>query len=76
MAMGMMSVTVPTVVAAAGIYFFDSSNSKAQELGNGARSSLGSLVSKVKKGVKKTSEMPKFAPQLDGLNCFETLILH
>lgn len=24
--------------------------------------------------VKKASEMPKLAPQLDGLNCFETLM--
>jgi DNA/RNA-binding domain of Phe-tRNA-synthetase-like protein len=43
-----------------------------QELGSRMRSSSENMVAKV----KKTSEMPKLAPQLDGLNCFETLICH
>uniref|UniRef100_U5FTT5 Uncharacterized protein n=1 Tax=Populus trichocarpa TaxID=3694 RepID=U5FTT5_POPTR len=71
MAMGAMSVTVTGVVAAAGIYFFDKSHTKAQELGSRMRSSSENMVAKV-----KTSETPKLAPQLDGLNCFETLICH
>uniref|UniRef100_A0A6N2KP25 Uncharacterized protein n=1 Tax=Salix viminalis TaxID=40686 RepID=A0A6N2KP25_SALVM len=70
MAMGAMSVTVTVVAAAAGIYVFDKSHSKAQELGSRRRSSSENMVA----NVKKTSEMPKLAPQLDGLNCFETLI--
>ena len=41
-----------------------------QELGSRMRSSSENMVA----NVKKTSEMPKLAPQLDGLNCFETLI--
>lgn len=72
MAMGAMSVTVTVAAAAAGIYFFDKSHTKAQELGSRMRSSGENMVAKV----KKTSEMPKLAPQLDGLNCFETLICH
>jgi hypothetical protein len=43
-----------------------------QELGSRMRSSSENMVAKV----KKTSETPKLAPQLDGLNCFETLICH
>ncbi|KAJ6760682.1 hypothetical protein OIU79_025512 [Salix purpurea] len=74
MAMGAMSVTVTVVAAAAGIYVFDKSHSKAQchvqELGSRRRSSSENMVA----NVKKTCEMPKLAPQLDGLNCFETLI--
>ncbi|CAK7324280.1 unnamed protein product [Dovyalis caffra] len=72
MAMGAVSVTVPAIVAAAGIYFLDKSHSKAQELGSRMRASRENMVEKV----KKASEMPKLAPQLDGLNCFETLICH
>ncbi|KAJ6376167.1 hypothetical protein OIU77_001020 [Salix suchowensis] len=41
-----------------------------RSLGSRMRSSGENMVA----NVKKTSEMPKLAPQLDGLNCFETLI--
>ncbi|KAJ6373505.1 hypothetical protein OIU78_029234 [Salix suchowensis] len=72
MAMGAVSVAVPAVVAAAVIYFVDQSHSKAQEMGGRMRASSENMVEKV----KTASEMPKLAPQLDGLNCFETLICH
>ena len=42
-----------------------------QEMGGRMRASSENMVEKV-----KASEMPKLAPQLDGLNCFETLICH
>ncbi|KAF9667259.1 hypothetical protein SADUNF_Sadunf15G0003900 [Salix dunnii] len=71
MAMSAVSVTVPAVVAAAAIYFVDQSHSKPQEMGGRMRASSENMVEKV-----KASEMPKLAPQLDGLNCFETLICH
>ncbi|KAJ6764722.1 hypothetical protein OIU74_023573 [Salix koriyanagi] len=53
MAMGAMSVTVTVVAAAAGIYVFDKSHSKAQchvqELGSRMRSSGENMVANVKK---------------------------
>ncbi|KAG6745502.1 hypothetical protein POTOM_049990 [Populus tomentosa] len=45
-------------------------------LGGRMGASSENMAAKVKKEVKKASEMPKLAPQLDGLNCFETLICH
>jgi len=45
-------------------------------LGSRMEASSENMVAKVKKEVKKASEMPELAPQLDGLNCFETLICH
>ncbi|EEF37956.1 conserved hypothetical protein [Ricinus communis] len=82
MAMGMMSVTIPAVAAAAGIYFLDKNHSQAQKrmaevvhgLGSGMRGPVGSMVAKVKEEVKSNSQMPKLAPQFDGLYSFETLV--
>lgn len=41
-----------------------------RSLGSRMGASSENMVAKV----KKASEMPKLAPQLDGLNCFETLM--
>ncbi|OAY59586.1 hypothetical protein MANES_01G042900v8 [Manihot esculenta] len=75
--MGFLSVAVPTVVAAAGIYFLEKSHSRAQEVGNGIQAAaIANMVRKVKEQVKTNTELPKLAPQFDGLFCFETFIGH
>ncbi|KDP24881.1 hypothetical protein JCGZ_25162 [Jatropha curcas] len=76
MAMGIMSVTVPAVVAAAGIYFFDRTHPITQEIGNGRQASIGRMIAKVTEEGKNSSTKPKLAPQFDGLYCFETLVGH
>ncbi|KAG6753610.1 hypothetical protein POTOM_041592 [Populus tomentosa] len=61
MAMGAMSVTV-TIVAATGIYFFDKSHTKAQELGSRMRSSGENMVAKVKKTKVVINDKPWTSP--------------
>ncbi|KAB1205209.1 hypothetical protein CJ030_MR7G021963 [Morella rubra] len=73
MASGTIYATVPAVVAAAGVYFFERNHSKPKEHGAGIRAYIGNMVAKAKEGMKTTG-MPKLAPQFDGLHCFETLV--
>ncbi|KAK9994885.1 hypothetical protein SO802_024588 [Lithocarpus litseifolius] len=67
--------TVPAVVVAAGIYFFDINHYRPKEHEGGVQASMKNMVAKAKQEVKKI-EMPKLAPQFDGLHCFETLVGH
>ncbi|XP_059435198.1 uncharacterized protein LOC132168127 [Corylus avellana] len=73
MASGTIYATIPAIVAAAGIYFFDRNHSKSKERGGGIRAAIDKLVAKAKEE-EKTTRAPKFAPQFDGLHCFETLV--
>ncbi|CAL5367752.1 unnamed protein product [Camellia sinensis] len=83
--MGATQITfaAPAVAAALGIYFFDriQANNKVPiyiwELGGGGgrlQTPVVSLMAKMKEEVKKSSQMPKLAPQFDGLHSFETLV--
>ncbi|KAL7254402.1 hypothetical protein ACSBR1_008735 [Camellia fascicularis] len=66
------------VAAALGIYFFDRIQPNNKELGGGGggrlRTPVVSLMAKMKEEVKKSNQMPKLAPQFDGLHSFETLV--
>ncbi|KAF3432743.1 hypothetical protein FNV43_RR23845 [Rhamnella rubrinervis] len=77
MASGTIYVTLPIVAAAAaaGICFFDRNGSKAKELegGGNIQSSIEKIVGKAVVEVK-APQMPKLAPQFDGLECFETFV--
>ncbi|KAK9291491.1 hypothetical protein L1049_021268 [Liquidambar formosana] len=75
MAVGTMYATMPAVAAAVGLYFLDKQHSNTKELGSGFRASMKNSESKAKEEVKIT-QMPKLAPQFDGLYCFETLVGH
>ncbi|KAL3524463.1 hypothetical protein ACH5RR_017297 [Cinchona calisaya] len=81
---GAIAVLAPSAVAAAGLYFLDRYHYHAaaitQVVGdyglNGLHSSTGNLVAKVKGDEKKVARpIPKFAPEFDGLHCFETLVM-
>ncbi|KAF8379912.1 hypothetical protein HHK36_027377 [Tetracentron sinense] len=75
MAVGTMYVTVPAI--AIGIYYFNRNQSKAKHFEAGFQAYLKRLVAvvKAKEGIKNT-QMPKPAPEFDGLHCFETLVAH
>lgn len=70
MAMSAFHITAPAIVAAVGFYFFDKFDSK--ELGGGKRAAV------MRPGIKVTEKMscqiPKLAPQFDGIYSFETLV--
>ncbi|KAE8077613.1 hypothetical protein FH972_016164 [Carpinus fangiana] len=72
MALGTIYATLPAVVAAAGIYFFDRNHSKSKENGGGFRAAIDKPAKA--KDEEKTTRAPKLAPQFDGLHCFETLV--
>ncbi|KAL7003775.1 hypothetical protein U1Q18_004920 [Sarracenia purpurea var. burkii] len=73
--MGALHITPPAAVAV-GIYFFNKIHSAAKELGGGALAApTATSAAKGGKEVKITSQqVPKLAPQFDGLYCFETLV--
>uniref|UniRef100_A0A2N9IVE6 Uncharacterized protein n=1 Tax=Fagus sylvatica TaxID=28930 RepID=A0A2N9IVE6_FAGSY len=73
MASATIYATVPAVVVAAGIYFFDKNHYKPKEHQGGVQASIQNMVTKTKEEVKRIG-MPKLAPQFDGLHCFETLV--
>ncbi|KAI4307028.1 hypothetical protein L6164_030263 [Bauhinia variegata] len=76
MAIGTIYAAVPAVAAtaaAAGYYFFD--RSYVKELRRGISASNQRMIAKVKEQVMMLHE-PKMAPELDGLHCFETLVVH
>ncbi|KAM1021040.1 hypothetical protein ACFX15_041445 [Malus domestica] len=67
-------VSMPFLVAAAtGIYFLDKNHYQPKELGAGIRATIQDVVAKAKAKVN-TTQMPKLAPQFDGLDSFETLV--
>ncbi|RDX99711.1 hypothetical protein CR513_17204, partial [Mucuna pruriens] len=70
MAMGSIFAAVPAVVAAVGFYFIDGNSIK--EIKQGSSVSSKKMLAEVKERAE-TLQKPKFAPQLDGLHCFETL---
>ncbi|CAN6564674.1 unnamed protein product [Malus baccata var. baccata] len=69
-------VSMPFLVAAAtGIYFLDKTHYQPKELGAGIRATIQYVVAKAK-AKANTTQMPKLAPQFDGLDSFETLVGH
>ncbi|EXB78392.1 hypothetical protein L484_003254 [Morus notabilis] len=74
MAAGTVCVALPVVAAVVGLYLCDRNHSKSKEFGGGIRASFEEVMAKAKVEVK-TSQMPKLAPQFDGLDCFETFVV-
>ncbi|KAK7317080.1 hypothetical protein RJT34_01010 [Clitoria ternatea] len=72
MAMGSIYAAVPAVAAAVGFYFIDKNYVK--EIKQGVSVSNQKMTREVKEQVK-TLKNPKLAPQLDGLHCFETMVM-
>ncbi|GAY31889.1 hypothetical protein WN943_014963 [Citrus x changshan-huyou] len=75
MAMGTMYATVPAFAAAFSIYLLDRSHSKVQEFKGFAPASIASVLAKPNMDVENV-QLPKLAPQFDGLHSFETLVAH
>ncbi|PON71972.1 hypothetical protein PanWU01x14_068140 [Parasponia andersonii] len=73
MAAGTLSITLPVVAAAVGLYLCERSHFKTKKFGTEIRSSFETIAAKARVEVK-TSQMPKLAPQFDGLDCFETFV--
>ncbi|KAK7353438.1 hypothetical protein VNO80_18885 [Phaseolus coccineus] len=74
MAMGSIFAAVPAVAAAAaGFYFIGRNNVK--EIKQGLSVSSQKMLAEVNEGAKSLQK-PKLAPQLDGLDCFETLVMN
>ncbi|KAE9604064.1 hypothetical protein Lal_00001771 [Lupinus albus] len=73
MATGTIYAAVPAVVAAVGFYFIDTNFVK--ELRRGISATNQSMIDEVNEQME-TLQKPKVAPQLDGLHCFETLIIN
>ncbi|KAK7410763.1 hypothetical protein VNO78_01836 [Psophocarpus tetragonolobus] len=75
MAMGSILAAVPVVAAAVGFYFIDTNYIK--EIKQGSSVSNQKMLAEVKERAK-TLQNPKLAlaPQLDGLRCFETLVMN
>lgn len=72
--MSTMNMSLPFAVAAgAGIYFLDKSQYKPKEIRGGIQSFIVNFIAKAKVEVN-TTQVPKLAPQFDGLDCFETLV--
>ncbi|PRQ60576.1 hypothetical protein RchiOBHm_Chr1g0382821 [Rosa chinensis] len=78
MAMSTINVSLPFVVAGlaagAGIYFLDRNHYKQKEIRGGIRTSIENFMTQAKVEVSNT-QMPKLAPQFDGLDSFETLVV-
>lgn len=70
--MGSIYVAVPALAAAVGFYFLDRNHVK--EIKKEFSVSNEKMMSQMKDQVKSTQN-PKFAPQLDGLHCFETFVM-
>ncbi|KAG5050296.1 hypothetical protein JHK85_011399 [Glycine max] len=64
---------VPAVTAVVGFYFIDRNYIK--EIKQGSSVSNLKMLAEVKERAK-TLQKPKLAPQLDGLYCFETLVMN
>ncbi|KAG4392879.1 hypothetical protein GLYMA_04G228750v4 [Glycine max] len=73
MAMGRFFAAVPAVTAVVGFYFKDRNYIK--EIKQGSSVSNLKMLAEVKERAK-TLQKPKLAPQLDGLYCFETLVMN
>ncbi|KAL9312804.1 hypothetical protein ACSQ67_018256 [Phaseolus vulgaris] len=73
MAMGSIFAVVPAVAAAAGFYFIGRNNLK--EIKQGSSVSSQKMLAEMNEGAKSLRK-PKLAPQLDGLDCFETLVMN
>ncbi|BAT78916.1 hypothetical protein VIGAN_02167600 [Vigna angularis var. angularis] len=73
MAMGSIFAAVPAIAAAAGFYFIGRNNVK--EIKQGSSVSSQKMLAEVKERAKSL-QMPKLAPQFDGLDCFETLVMN
>ncbi|KAL2339548.1 hypothetical protein Fmac_007488 [Flemingia macrophylla] len=73
MAMGSFFAALPAVAAAAGFYFIDRNYIK--EIKQGTSVSNHKMLREVEEQAK-TLQWPKLAPQLDGLHCFETLVMN
>uniref|UniRef100_A0A0R0KIT8 Uncharacterized protein n=1 Tax=Glycine max TaxID=3847 RepID=A0A0R0KIT8_SOYBN len=65
--------SVPAVTAVVGFYFKDRNYIK--EIKQGSSVSNLKMLAEVKERAK-TLQKPKLAPQLDGLYCFETLVMN
>ncbi|KAF4351697.1 hypothetical protein G4B88_018370 [Cannabis sativa] len=77
MAASTISITLPIMAAALGLYLCDKGHPKTnkKQSGDGIRNSIETTVSKSRTmEVKSTNRIPKFAPQFDGLDCFETFV--
>ncbi|KAJ1382030.1 hypothetical protein SESBI_44622 [Sesbania bispinosa] len=73
MATGSIYAAVPAVAAAVGFYFKD--RNYVKETKKGLSISNQKMIAEVKDQAK-TFQKPKLAPQLDGLHCFETLVMN
>ncbi|WVZ18530.1 hypothetical protein V8G54_005852 [Vigna mungo] len=73
MAMGSIFAAVPAIAAAAGFYFIGRNNVK--EIKQGSSVSSQKMLAEVKEPAKSL-QRPKLAPQFDGLDCFETLVMN
>ncbi|KAH1125739.1 hypothetical protein AAZX31_06G130100 [Glycine max] len=73
MAMGSFFAAAPAVAAAVGFYFID--RNFVKEIKQGSSVSNLKMLAEVKERAK-TLQKPKLAPQLDGLHCFETLVMN
>ncbi|KAG5031601.1 hypothetical protein JHK85_015583 [Glycine max] len=65
--------SAPAVAAAVGFYFID--RNFVKEIKQGSSVSNLKMLAEVKERAK-TLQKPKLAPQLDGLHCFETLVMN
>lgn len=72
MAMGSIYVAVPALAAAVGFYFLDRNHVK--EIKKEFSLSNEKMMPQVQ-DQGKSIQNPKFAPQLDGLHCFETFVM-
>ncbi|CAK8567699.1 unnamed protein product [Lathyrus sativus] len=69
MATGSIYVAVPALAAAVGFYFIDTNHIKEIK-------KEFSVSNNKMKDQEKTIQHPKMAPQLDGLHCFETIVMN
>ncbi|KAF4356623.1 hypothetical protein CsatB_002301 [Cannabis sativa] len=73
MAASTISITLPIVAAALGLYLCDKGHPKTNKKESGDE--IRNTVSRSRTmEVKSTNRIPKFAPQFDGLDCFETFV--
>ncbi|XXG77549.1 hypothetical protein AAC387_Pa08g1684 [Persea americana] len=80
MALCTLSFTLPTFAAAAGVYFFNNHQNKAKhvESSSGSSTERNTMVGPKERQEKeeKNADRPRFAVELDGLNCFETIVAY
>ncbi|GAU43669.1 hypothetical protein TSUD_302320 [Trifolium subterraneum] len=73
MSMGSIYVAVPSLAAAVGFYFIGTNHAK--DINKGFTESTQKMIPQVK-DQGKILQKTKLAPQLDGLNCFETFVMN